>query len=205
MFARMYNRGAAFRQCSLCGPGLGTIPADARGSVQGLRALLQRRAHAVRTASAANWPAAEANLVEALEYGRDVYQRGMPWSGVTRVEWEEFLTTLGNSAWALTSQRIERQAGTGGDSVMVWEEEAPELVITMPSTTTPATTPTTTTVPAASGGKIASSTTSGAPGPASVTQAGIGSFLQSPWALAGLLGIGAVVAVWYATSVEDKR
>ena len=198
MFSRMYNPGG-FRRCAVCspGPGLGMIPESARTSLASLRSVLAARAHAAATATAGRWPAAEASLVEALEYGRTVYRRGRP-AGSSATVWQSFLDTLGNAAWTLTSQRQDRAAGSGGTSTMIWEEEVggPPSPVTGVGARPPSP------GPAPSGKPGMTPSAPGAPTPP-VRQAGIMQSLQSPWLLAGVLGVGAVAAVWYATSYES--
>ncbi len=184
--------------------GLGMIPVATRFSYADLRVMLQNRAHAARTASAAGWPQAEANLLEAVEAGESLYRGGYAAAIGTRLQWEQFLETLGNAAWALTSQRRERFGEPGG-SVMVWEGEPDPVPSPLPTTPRPRPPTPTLPTPPAPGGKPGAAPAPGAPGiaPPVVSQAGIGAMLRSPWTLLGVLGVGAVVAVWYATSIES--
>jgi hypothetical protein len=193
----MFNPGFPERRCAVCssGTGLGAIPSSARTSYVEMRTILQRRANAARTASPSAWSSAEDRLAEAIRAAgtmesEDYYADRGSW-----VEWDTFVETLDRSRYALASQR---------------EARAQQTTITGEETGGPPN-------PATGGGARVPprpGKTYTPPGERDIDpsaqpkQAGVGAglsaMLRSPWALAGLLGVGAVVAVWYATSDEGK-
>jgi hypothetical protein len=197
MFARMYNPGG-FRRCAICGPlgGLGAIPEASRTSYSGMSSILRARANAARTASASRWRGAESSLVEAIRAGASLQSDDYFADSGSWGEWDLFVDTLDRARYTLASQRRERSSS--GPTTVVGEETGGPP---SPSTGVGARVP---------GGKGWSDPEGRTP-PASgdVKTAGVGGgfmqMLSSPWALAGLLAVGAVAAVWYTTSTEEGR
>ena len=178
---------------------MGAIPIGTRVSIPALRTLIQARAHALATweQSGARFSTREASLVEALREAQAAARLypagGSPPYGATVSQWRAFEATVRSATHTLQSQRAAQASG----STMAWGDDPRPTGGggTQTGSGKDYTDPGSWSDPGSREGK------SGGGG-------GGGGFLQSlsaPWALAGLLGVGAVVAVWYSTSTDGGK